>query len=338
MLRARGSGGTVLELAHPWLLLLLPAPLLVWRFAPPYRHAEEALQAPFFARIAEATGQTPQEGAVVRRRSVAMMILGIVVWCLLVVALAAPQWVEPPITKTLAARDLMLAVDLSGSMGEEDFVGPDGAKVDRLTAVKQVVGEFIERRESDRIGLIVFGNAAYVQAPFSQDHEIVRYLLDETRVAMAGPMTMMGDAIGLAIPRFDESASRNRVMILLTDGNDTGSKMPPEKAAQIAKRSDVTIHTIAIGDPESVGENPLDEATLRAIADTTGGGYFHAGDRSELEAAYAKLDELEPGQVDTLSYRPRTALFHWPAGVAALLLAGWHVVSAMPRRKRRAHA
>lgn len=326
----------MLELLHPWLLLLLPLPVLVWKFAPAYRQVEPAIQAPFFEAVAAATGQVPQEGAVVRRRSVPLMICAIGVWTLLVLALAAPQWVEPPITKNLAARDMMIAVDLSGSMGEEDFVGADGEKVDRLTAVKEVLGEFITRREDDRLGLIVFGNAAYVQAPFSQDHDIVRYLLEETSVAMAGPMTMLGDAIGLAIPRFEESQSRNRVLIVLTDGNDTGSKMPPEKAAQIASQNDVTIHTVAIGDPQTAGENPLDEEVLKAIADTTGGGYFHAADRRELEAIYRRLDELEPGEVESLSYRPRRPLYAWPAGVAVLVTALWHLVAAWPRRRRKA--
>jgi Ca-activated chloride channel family protein len=191
--------------------------------------------------------------------------------------------------------------------------------------VKGVVGDFIERRESDRIGLIVFGNAPYIQAPFSQDHDIVRYLLDQTEVRMAGPQTMLGDAIGFAITRFEDTdtqaqRSKDRVLILLTDGNDTGSKMPPDKAANIAKGHDITIHTIAVGDPTTLGEDKLDEEALKEIADETGGRFFHANDRAELEGIYRTLDEIAPAEIQTLSYRPKTPLFQWPLGAGVLLL------------------
>jgi len=332
----------VLEFELPWLFALLALPLVAWRLLPPYREPEEAIQAPFFDAVARALGRTPHPGAVEPRKGWAHHVLAPVLFALLVLAAAKPIWLEPPIVKKVAARDLMLAVDLSGSMEAEDFQDAGGKKVTRLQAVKAVVGDFIERREDDRIGLVVFGTAAYLQAPFTQDHDIVRFLLDETRVRMAGPQTMLGDAIGFAIPRFEESTSSNRVMLLLTDGNDTGSRMPPSKAAEIAADRGITIHTIAIGDPETVGEEALDEDALREIARTTHGQFFRANDHEELDAIYRELDTLEPGIFDTLSHRPRHALWPWALGAVLLTLLIFHGVrvgaALLDTRRRTRHA
>ena len=317
------------EFGALWLFLLLPLPLLVRRLLPAYRSQEAAIQAPMLGRLAAATGQEPAEGAVLRRATRWQRILGPLVWLLLVVAVARPVWVEPPIVHTQSARDLMLCVDLSGSMESEDFLTPTGERQSRLDAVKQVLDGFIERREADRIGLIVFGSAPYLQAPFTQDHRVARYLLGETRVRMAGPQTMLGDAIGFAITRFEDSQATERVLILLTDGNDTGSRMPPSKAAQIAADHGITIHTISVGDPAAVGETALDVEALQVIADTTGGRYFHADDGASLEAIYRSLDELAPSTFETLSYRPKVALFMWPLGLIVLLGLLYHTVLAV---------
>ena len=329
------------ELAHPWLLLLLPLPVLAWRLLPPYRERRAAIRTPFFRQIAESTGREPQHGAVAMRRSWVQLASASIVWILFVVALAGPQWVEDPIVETKAARDLLLVVDLSGSMETDDFEDESGQRISRLDAVKQVLDGFIERREGDRIGLIVFGNAAYLQAPFTEDHDTVRYLLDETRVRMAGPQTMMGDAIGFAIPRFEESSSKNPTVILLTDGNDTGSRMPPDKAADIAARHGVTIHTIAMGDPTTVGESALDLEALETISKKTGGRFFRADDRKALQQVYEELDRLDPGQYETLSWRPRRALFPWALGLGLgvlLLFEAAMVLRTTLRRRRVAHA
>jgi Ca-activated chloride channel family protein len=152
------------------------------------------------------------------------------VWVCLVLALARPQWLEAPISKTLPTRDLLLAVDLSGSMETQDFTDASGQRVDRLTAVKQVLDEFLARRQGDRVGLIFFGSAAFVQAPFTEDLEACRTLLGEAQVRMAGPKTVFGDAIGLAITVFARAAGlQERVLIVLTDGNDTDSEVPPAR-------------------------------------------------------------------------------------------------------------
>ena len=217
-------------------------------------------------------------------------------------------------------------------METEDFTDADGRQVDRLTAVKEVLRDFLARREDDRIALIVFGSAAFVQLPFTADKAAVQQMLDETRVRMAGPKTMLGDAIGLAIILFERSEVPERMMILLTDGNDTGSQVPPVRAAEIARDRDVVIHTIGVGDPTRAGEEALDEAVLKGVAATTRGSYFHAGDRAELEQIYARLDKLAPRKVETVSHQPRRDLFHWLLGTALLLSLLYHGIAALATR------
>lgn len=265
----------------------------------------------------------------VPRRNPMQAVLFIIIWCLVVVALARPQWLEPPVVRELATRDLLLAVDLSVSMDAEDFKNRDGKTVDRLTAVKEVLDEFLSRREGDRVGLLVFGTAAFVQVPFTRDLEVSRQLLNETEVGMAGPKTAFGDAIGLGITLFERSEVEQRVMIALTDGNDTGSKVPPHEAARIAADKGIVIHTVAIGDPASVGEEKLDEEALKQVAEISGGAYFFAADRDRLEGIYTQLDRIETRELETVSYRPRVDLFHWPLGGIAVLFLVYHLAMAM---------
>lgn len=334
MLNVGFSGSrNLLEFDYPILFVLLPLPLLVWMFIRPYRSQRIAIRAPFMEDLAAITQQTPVEGAVVLRRSWIQHVLRNGIWLLLVTTLARPQWVEDPIMKTESARDLMIAVDLSGSMEERDFTDPNGNPVDRLTAVKQVLDEFMTRRQGDRLGLIFFGSAAFLQVPFTDDHAVCRALLDQAQVRMAGPQTMMGDAIGLAIKLFEQSAVDNRVLILLTDGNDSGSQVPPIKAAEIAARHGVTIYCIAIGDPETTGEQVLDEQTLQGVARATGGQYYHANDREELERIYEDLEKLVPQEFEALTYRPKHALFHWPLGIALVLMLGYHGLRILSKQR-----
>jgi len=316
----------MLEFDYTWLFILLPAPLLVWWLVPAYKEQQEAIRAPFFEELVDAIGKTPSSGAVILRRSWIQRLLLPLCWGLLVAALARPQWVEDPITKTESARDLMIAVDLSGSMEAMDFNDPSGEPLDRLSAVKMVLDDFMARRTGDRLGLIFFGTAAFLQVPFTQDHDTCRTLLEEAQVRMAGPQTMLGDAIGLAIKLFEKSRTVNRVLILMTDGNDTGSKIPPVKAAEIASQHDVTIYCVAIGDPETTGEQKLDETTLQQIASQTGGRFYRAIDREQLEQIYQDLEQLEPQEFETLSYRPKRALFHWPLSGALVLVLGYHLL------------
>jgi Ca-activated chloride channel family protein len=323
----------MLTIVHPWLLVLLPLPLLVWLLVPPYRESRPALQASFLGRLTRLTGRKPALGAVERTRSRAAGLVIAVVWLCLVLALTRPQRLEEPIVQTKPARDLLLAVDLSGSMDTSDMKDVGGQPIDRLTAVKQVLGEFLTKREGDRVGLIFFGNAPFVQAPFTEDLEVCRQLLDEAQVRMAGPRTMLGDAIGKAVQVFDQSRLDEKVLILLTDGNDTGSLVPPAKAAELARDRDIVIHTIAIGDPTTTGEENFDEETLKTIAATTNGRYFRANDRRELEGVYAELDRITARKVESVSHRPVTDLFHWALAAALVLSLGYHLVTAVKERR-----
>ena len=314
------------EFGAPWAFVLLPAPFIIWWLLPPYREQVEAVRVPFFEQMASALGQSPRRGGTQLRTNLLQKLLAPLVWLLLVVGLARPQFVEPPIEKIESARDLMLAVDLSGSMDTRDMFDPDGNRITRLDAVKLVLDDFIARREADRIGVIVFGNQAFVQAPFTQDHTLVRTLLDQTEPRMAGPMTMLGDAIGLTIKAFEQSTARDRVLILLTDGNDTGSKVPPLKAAEIAAQNDVTVYPVAVGDPTSAGEGEMDLETLRGMANATGGLLFNAGNREELEAVYHEIDALTPEEIEATSYRPTRPLYFWPLGAVMVLLFAYHTL------------
>ncbi len=310
-----------LQLAHLWALLLLPLPLLVRRLLPAAPAGDTgALRVPFYAVLA---------GEGVRAASVGPRWQGwlaVAAWVFLVLAAARPQWIGEPTSLPLSGRDLMLAVDISGSMREEDMV-IGGRVVDRLTAVKAVAGDFIERREGDRVGLILFGQQAYLQTPLTFDRDTARTLLFEAVVGLAGRETAIGDAIGLAVKRLRDADTDERVLILLTDGTNTAGAIGPGKAAELAAETGVRIHTIGVGGDSrtglgiALGRNPLDEATLRGIADLTGGRYFRARDAGELQAIYSMLDELEPVESDEATFRPVDELFQWPLALSLLLSA-----------------
>ncbi len=317
----------MIELVHPWALVLLTLPLLM-RLLPPYKESRDSIRVPFFDKLVELSERRPETGATVLRRDRAQQFLVNFMWLCLVLAAAKPEWIAPPIQQQKSGRDLMIAVDLSGSMETTDFTLPDGSSVDRLEAVKYVLERLGDQRASDRLGLIVFGNAPYLQSPFTDDHQVWGQLLAETEIGMAGQSTAFGDAIGLAIKLFQESDSDNRVMIILTDGNDTGSMVPPVDAARVAASQDIRIYTIAIGDPASVGEEALDIDTLQRVSEITGGRYFQALDREQLAQAYLAIGELEPELYETISFRPRQSL-HWvPVSVALSLYLVYHSVGA----------
>lgn len=321
----------MLTFAYVWMFVLLALPLLLRQILPPFEDTRPALRVPLFDVLVESVGGKPSTGAVIRKRSFAQSFIYGLCWIWIVVALAKPQWLEPPITKEIPTRDLLLSVDLSGSMDTEDFVDATGKRVDRLTATKEVLDDFLKRRQGDRVAMIVFGTGAFVQIPFTQDLEVCRELLDETQVRMAGPKTALGDSIGLGINLFERSEVTNKVMIVMTDGNDTGSKVPPAQAAKIAADNGVVIHTIGVGDPTAAGEELLDEDALKAVAEVTGGQYFRATDRKGLEQVYAEIDQLGTRPVETISHRPRRDLFQWPLAAVLVLSMLYFVIIGVRR-------
>ncbi|NRH28362.1 VWA domain-containing protein [Pseudomonas sp. MS19] len=306
------------QLDYPWALALLPLPWLMYRFAREYKETRSALRVPFFTGVSQAVGQQPKVSGQPGGRW--QMLLNLLVWALVLLACARPQWVEPPLEHKQPVRDLMLAIDISQSMDTRDYTDANGNKVDRLSAVKDVVRGFIEQRKDDRIGLIVFGTGAYPQAPLTLDHASLGLLLDEVGSGMAGPNTALGDAIGLTIKLLDKAKEQEKVLILLTDGNDTGSAITPGHAAQMAADKHIVVHTIGIGDPAATGDAKVDLDVLRDIANVTQGRFFRADDRAALKQVYETLDKITPHEVKTLSHQPRRDLFWWPLAAAVLLL------------------
>jgi len=315
------------QLAWPWVLAALALPVIVvWLVPATSGSSEAALRVPFFLRVA---AWSDERGVHTRRWRLGIAAFA---WILLVLAAARPQWVGDPVALRITGRDLMLAVDLSGSMKRRDMqVEKDW--VTRLDVVKRVAGEFIERRDGDRIGLILFGTRAYLQAPLTFDRPTVRTLLQESVIGLAGEQTAIGDAIGLGVKRLRERPAENRVLILLTDGANTAGEVHPMDAARFAAKLGLKIYTIGVGADVammrrlygSVRVNPsadLDEPTLAAIARATGGRYFRARQTDELVEIYRTLDELEPVVSDDEQFRPTIELFYWPLGLALLLAVG----------------
>ncbi|WP_020683787.1 vWA domain-containing protein [Marinobacterium rhizophilum] len=329
----------MLTLDWPWLLLLAPLPWLIYRFARPARRQQAALQVPFFDQLQRSDGKAP---AGIARHLRARLALLSLIWLALLLAAARPQWVGDPLPVAPSGRDLLLAVDISGSMGTEDMP-VDGELLDRLTVVKQVLAQFVERRQGDRLGLILFGTRAYIQVPLTFDSHALVQLLDESRIGFAGEKTAIGDAIGLAIKRLTDRAQQSRVLILLTDGANTAGQVQPLEAAQVAAKEGIRIHTLGIGADEMLVQslfgtrrvNPsadLDEKLLTQVAETTGGHYFRARDPEQLAQVYAELDRLEPSEQEQQRVRPQEALFYWPLGLALILSLLWALMRVYERR------
>lgn len=323
----------MLSFAYPWIVLLLPLPLAVWFGLPAHAEQRPGLRVPFFDRLTRLSGQEPVSGGVVARRGSARLIVASLCWLLALAALARPQWLEPPLHRDLPTRDLLVLVDLSGSMDTADFVDASGKTVDRLTAVKQVLDDFLSRRKGDRVGVVVFGDAPFALVPFTTDLDLCRAMLRDTAVGMAGPRTAFGDAIGLGIGLFNRSTIKTKTIIALTDGNDTTSKVPPAEAARVAKDKGIVIHTVAVGDPQAAGEDKLDEAALRDVASVTGGSFFRALDRVQLADIYRQLDQIETRRIDTVGFRPRRDIYWVPLGAGLLLTLIAHAALLLLRRR-----
>lgn len=313
------------EFAWLWVLALLPLPLIIY-FVTPHKTTSEsaALLVPNYLKVQSHTAQR-------QKKSTSRLFLATLIWTCLVVAAARPQWLGEPVSIPNEGRDLMIAVDLSGSMKQDDM-RINGRAVNRLVMTKFVLNDFIERRLGDRLGLILFADTAYLQAPLTFDRDTVKTLLDESVLGLVGERTAIGDAIGLAVKRFDDKEESNRVLILLTDGRNTAGNITPEEANELAIDKGVTIYTIGLGaEVQEIASvfgrrtiNPsqdLDERLLIDVAKSTGGQYFRARDTQELEAIYATLDRLEPVAGEGQKLRPLTALFYLPLAVAIILSA-----------------
>ncbi|MCY3769627.1 MAG: VWA domain-containing protein [Gammaproteobacteria bacterium] len=313
--------------AWPWMFLLLPVPALVYRVFPAAKTGQAALRVPFYEPISRLSENRRKGPGALKTLTMAL------IWCLLLCAAARPQWVGETQPITVSGRDLMLAVDISESMKTRDMLIEDEL-VDRVTAVKLVAQEFIERRTGDRIGLILFGSQAYLQTPLSFDRKTVNTFLQEAVIGIAGRKTAIGDAVGLAIKRLrdphPDRADTDNVLILLTDGANTAGIMEPLQAAQLAQSAGLKIYTIGVGaDPSMVNRlfgqrllNPssdLDEETLVSMARATAGRYFRARDGDSLEQIYDIIDKLEPVQDESKFLRPVTELFHLPLACASLV-------------------
>lgn len=321
--------------AWPWMFACLPLPYLVWRFAPVASHGG-AIRVPFFELLEASTGDHRQSATWMRAVVVATC------WVLLVSAAARPQWVGDLERIPASGRNLMLAVDLSGSMKVEDLE-LDGHQVDRLTVVRLLGSDFLERRVGDRVGLILFGSQAYLQAPLSFDRATVGTLLAESFIGIAGERTAIGDAIGLAIKSLRLEQAEHRVLVLLTDGANTAGSVDPREAARLAATAGLRIHTVGIG-ASSMRVNSLfgareinpsaelDEAMLRDIAGTTGGQYFRADTSAALEEVYDLLDTIEPVPQTDRDARRVEEVFHWPLSVVALGVLVWMLLGVRGRR------
>jgi Ca-activated chloride channel homolog len=330
------------QLEWPWVLALLPSPLLVYWLWPAQGSARQAaLRVPLIDDFR--LGGDIAEGVTPRRWR---QWLSLLAWILLVLAASRPQWLGEAIAIPVSGRDLMLAVDLSDSMRTGDFK-IEGKQVNRLYATRLVASDFIERRRGDRLGLILFGTQAYLQAPLTFDSKTVNRLLQEAAIGLAGERTAIGDAIGLALKRLDLESDNSQVLVLMTDGANTAGEVTPLKAAQIAAERGLKIYTIGIGADEQIESswfglrrvNPssqLDEKTLREIAQITGGRYFRARDSEELANIYRLLDELEPVPRDTDHLRPVRPLFMWPLAIALFIVTLLVAPRLWPERRLQA--
>ncbi|MCY1284731.1 VWFA-related Acidobacterial domain protein [compost metagenome] len=327
------------EFAWPWIFLLAPLPWLLRLVLPPAPSGEAALKVSFLGELEALAGRRARSHLPGWRQQAPFALL----WLMLLIAAARPQWVGEPLPIPASGRDLLLAVDVSGSMDYADMQW-DGEDVSRLTLVKRLLGEFIEGRQGDRVGLILFGSQAYLQAPLTFDRHTVRTWLDEALIGIAGKNTAIGDAIGLALKRLRQRPAESRVLVLVTDGASNGGEIEPLTAARLAAEAGVRIYTIGIGaDPQHAGSsglfglNPsfdLDEKTLQAIAEQTGGEYFRARDRDELQAIEATLDRLEPVEQAPTQARPAQALYAWPLALALLMSLLLAVDGAWPHWPR----
>jgi Ca-activated chloride channel family protein len=320
----------MLELSWPWFLLILPLPLVMY-FLPKAKPKGNGI---WWGNTEElARHQTIKAASGYFSFRVLCLL---VAWILLVFAMTRPTWFGEPTKVTPSGRDLFIALDLSGSMQVEDM-SLNNQAANRLEAAKSVLSDFIKARRGDRIGIIVFGSKAYLQAPLSFDTDTINQLVQETQIGFAGEQTAIGDAIGLGIKQLEDKPSDKKILILMTDGANTAGRVQPQQAATFAASQNVRVHTIGIGADSMMVQsffgqkliNPssdLDETLLKNIAAETGGQYFRAKSTEDLQQIYRTLDELEPTPAEDIWQRPLTSLFHW-LGLASVFFFGLSILA-----------
>jgi Ca-activated chloride channel family protein len=324
----------MLSFSWPWAVALLPLPLLIRRFWPrphgatdAYTHGDNStLLHPALGRLASTFVAARSLTHAGSRMQLTMLAL---LWVALVTTLMQPQWLEPYTEIRSEGYDLMLAVDTSRSMEALDFT-LEGRQVTRMAVVKGVLGRFIKARDGDRIGIVVFGSQAFVLSPMTLDLQALHSLLDGVVSRMAGSGTAIGDAIGVSVKKLRERPEGSRVLILVTDGENTEGSMPPKLAAQLAAHEGIRIYTIGVGSKGLVPffedgqmkqvKMEIDEELLTEVADITGGAYFRATDTGALEKIYEQIDALEKTQAESRSVLIPQPLYRWPLGLALLLL------------------
>jgi Ca-activated chloride channel family protein len=311
----------MLSFEWPWLLLLLPMPFLVRRFAQPIETGNVALRVPFLKRLHTNTSNAPIHSLSSLR---AYLLLG--AWLFLLVAGMRPVTIGDAIPIKKTGRDLLLAVDISESMARRDMT-IDNQRVPRLIAVKVILNDFLKKRKGDQIGLILFGTNAYLQAPLTFDIDTVAEFLIDAQIGLAGERTAIGDAIGLGVKRLHERPESQRVMILLTDGENTAGNLSPYESIDLAKEAQVKIYTVAVG--PSVFSN-VDERMLTNIASATGGEFFNARNSTELAAIYDYIDNIEQIENEEQFYRPTKPWFRIPLAISFILLCSVSLAGVSP--------
>lgn len=334
------------ELALPWALVILPLPIALWFLLPRAKiKLPTALKVPFFDAM---LGIVEHEKRSMSAQS--LLIIPLLIWILIVFALAGPRWIGEARPITREGHNIMMALDLSGSMEIPDML-LHGRPASRLAVVKRAASQFVQDRTGDRIGLILFGTRAYLQTPLTYDRHSVLMRIDDATAKLAGPTTSIGDAVGLAVKRLDNVPKKGRVIILLTDGANNSGVLNPLKAAELAKDDGIKIYTIGLGsesDPRAMTNNfpfqnasaDLDETTLQKMAEMTGGRYFRATDTETLQAIYQTINKLETVDQEDTTVRPQKDYYPWLVGLALLLSFYWIAATAglgfkIPAYKRR---
>ncbi len=318
----------MIKVAYPWTLLVFALPFLIYYFFPKAKQIKDpALKVPFFSDLSKAFSCVDNAFSESKLGNLKYILL--IIWGLVVVSASGIEWLGAPLPVQQSGRDLMLAIDLSGSMQTPDMLA-NGKYISRIDIVKKVANQFIKERSGDRLGLILFGTRPYLQTPLTFDRRTVADMLNDATIGIAGEQTAIGDALGLAVKQLLNYPNQSKALILLTDGGNNAGNYSPLEVAKLAKESNIKIYTIGLGAKVMQVQtlfgtqtiNPssdLDIETLQQIATITGGEFFRAEDGQSLAQVYAAINKLEPVQTDKVIVRPITPLFPWTLGLALLL-------------------